>query len=350
MNHVTAVLIEGKEALLFVCSVAKDGVITELSREKWNPTDYLNDANGQRLIEEISRRVTSHWKINKSKSDCVVLSLPGTLKDETALISSSRLGIRQPVEISKILSASLVKPCYIFHDTECLIKGEINHGNHFKGEPPLSLVYIFVDEGIGSNISINGKHYLGMGTAGLLGRLIVQPEGPYDTSLMSTGSLEAYSSRPGVSRRLVEVYHSELNKKGSSLLQKDEEYSKFRQALKIASEGDWSQIEYDRIAAGLNSNDPIAVNVIDNAARYLGYSINAVITIINPELIILGGGMIAELPGFSQKVINYARQFCWPTAWNKTEIKASQHGRDMQLFGSIDLALPFLKRKKRLEL
>lgn len=141
--------------------------------------------------------------------------MPGTLQDEKKIISSSRLGIRKPVNFADILTFKLDVPCSIYHDTECLIVGEIRHGNYFEGQPPHSLVYIFVDEGIGSKIIIDGKQYLGAGTAGLLGRLIVQPEGAYYQSLRSSGSLEVYSSRPWVSRRLVEVYHSEMDKKDS---------------------------------------------------------------------------------------------------------------------------------------
>lgn len=344
MDYITVVLLEEIEVSILSCSICNDGSVEILAKNTWNPAKYLKDSNGQRLIEEISRRIRTHWKENKNQPACVAVSLPGTLHNEVKLLSSSRLGIREPVEFSNILSTQLGVDCYIFHDTECLIVGELKHGDYFQNGAPTSLVYIFVDEGIGSKIIINGKQYLGKGTAGLLGRLIVQPEGAYFPALRSNGSLEAYSSRPWVSRRLVEVYHSEMGKKGS-ILPEGAEYSKFRQALNTASDGDWSQIQYDRIASGITDNDPIALHVIDNAARYLGYSINTVITIINPEIIILGGAMISKLPGFSNKAVNYARQFSWPTAWNNTEIHTSKHGRDMQVYGSVELCQKIINKE-----
>jgi glucokinase len=342
MSNTTVILIEEKEVTIHSCYVCKEGSIDILAQTTWDPAQYLTDRSGQRLIEEISRRVTSHWKDQDYNPERVVVSLPGTLKNETTLVSSSRLGIREPVEFAKILGESLEVQCYIFHDTECLIVGEIQHGNYFQDDPPSSLVYIFVDEGIGSKILINGVQYLGAGTAGLLGRLIVQPEGAYLPALRSSGSLEAYSSRPGVSRKLVEVYHSEKNKKGATL-SKESELSKFRQALKTASDGDWGQITYDRIASGIVDKDPIALHVVDYSARYLGYSINSIITLINPAMIILGGSMISELPFFCQQAVNYARQLSWPTAWNNTEIRISENGRNMQVYGSIELCLAKLK-------
>ena len=334
---ITVVLLEELEVKIYTCSTSQDNSIEILFKENWNPSKYLSDPNGQRLIEEIARRVRNHWKENNLNPEHVAISMPGTLQDENRLISSSRLGIRKPVDFSNILSSKLGVGCSIHHDTECLIVGEIRHGNYFQDQPPYSLVYIFVDEGIGSKIIIDGKHYVGAGTAGLLGRLIVQPEGAYYKPLRSSGSLEAYSSRPWVSRRLVEVYHSEMDKKGSEDQTEESNFSKFRQALSTASEGDWTQIQYDRIAFGIKEKDSIALHVIDSAAKYLGYSINSVITLINPNLIILGGAMITELPLFTQKTISYARQFSWATAWNNTEIKISQYGRDMQVFGSLEL-------------
>jgi predicted NBD/HSP70 family sugar kinase len=144
---------------------------------------------------------------------------------------------------------------------------------------------------------------------------------------------------------LVEVYISEINKKNTVPISEDAEYSKFRQALKATANSEiWSQISYDRIASGLNDNDPIALHVIDYAAKYLGFTVNAVITIINPAVIILGGRMITELPGFADKTISYARQFSWPIAWNNTEIKASQHGRDIQVYGAVELLLSLLNQ------
>ncbi len=338
MDHIiSVVLLEKLVVDTHTCSTSDGKEIEILFKESWDPSKYLVDPDGTRLIEEISRRLKEHWKKKQVKPKHVIISMPGTLQDDKKLISSSRLGIRKPVDFANILSDKLDVNCSIHHDTECLIAGEMKYGDYFQDQPPHSLVYIFVDEGIGAKILIDGKQYLGAGTAGLLGRLIVQPEGAYYKQLRSNGSLEVYSSRPWVSTRLVEVYHSEMDKKEIEPGAAEIKFSKFRQALKTASEGDWSQIKYDRISIGIQENDPIALKVIDNAAKYLGYSINSVVTLISPNLIILAGAMITDLPLFTEKAISYARQFCWATAWNNTEIKISDYGRDMQVFGSIEL-------------
>jgi glucokinase len=345
MGFVSVVLIETNEIHIVSTSGDRNKEVNLDNRSRWDPSKYLMDTDGKRLIEEICRKVEEFWKANRRRDDAVILSLPGTLKDAYSVVSSSRLGIREPVNIASIVSEKLKVPCYLFHDTECISLGEIRYGGYFDGEVPSNMVYIFVDEGVGSKIYIDGKLYIGSGIAGLLGRLIVNPDGDYYPAIRSSGALEMYCGRPWVSKRLVEVYHGEANKKNNAVIDEGDKDSKFRKALSAAARsGEVSQISYDRIADGVNLNDPIAVQVIDRSARYLGYSINSVITLINPEVIVLGGAMISEVPGYAEKAVSYARQLCWANAWNATDIKVSANGRDFQVYGAIALYHSMINR------
>ena len=345
MPILTVVILESTFCSLLCLSTDADGVLTTHGKEKkWYPSkEHLSDRSGRRLIEELGRRIRIHWKSNNIPETPVVVSLPGTLNDEKFLVSSSRLGIQEPIDFSSVLQEMLSTKCLILHDTDCLIRGELKYGDYFpEGNPPSSLVYILADEGIGSRILINGQDYVGAGTAGLLGRMIVHPDGTYSRTLRSSGSLEAYSSRPAVSRRMVEVFNSETNKKQHDTIHVQGD-TKFRQALKVASEqDDWSLIGYERMSSGIADGDPIAINVVDNAARLFGYSINSVITLLNPQMIILAGGMINKIQTFADLSISYARQLCWPNAWNNTDIRLSENDRLMQQYGAFRLALPFV--------
>jgi predicted NBD/HSP70 family sugar kinase len=66
-------------------------------------------------------------------------------------------------------------------------------------------------------------------------------------------------------------------------------------------------------------------------------AINAVITIMNPPLIILGGGMISEIQEFSDMVISYARRNAWAGSWNETTIHVAGPGLDAQIAGAAHL-------------
>ena len=96
-------------------------------------------------------------------------------------------------------------------------------------------------------------------------------------------------------------------------------------------------MSYEHIADGLDNRDPIAIAVLDVAARYLGFAINSIITILNPHRIVLGGKVLTDLPDFSDQVIAYARRYSWPLAWNSMEINHSLLGRMAQVYGAVAL-------------
>jgi len=198
---------------------------------------------------------------------------------------------------------------------------------------------VFADEGVGSKAILNGKVYVGAGAAGLLGRMTVQPDGSYYKALAARGTLEVFSGRPWVSENLVAMYVSELHKRpASATADHNLGNTLFRRALHVAADQeDWRNLDYPHIADGLKNGDPIAVKVLDVSARYLGFAINSVITILHPHRIALGGAMMSELPGFADNVIEYARQYSWALAWNRTIITVASLGRDAQVYGAVKL-------------
>lgn len=348
LNRITVLLLEANKATFYECGIEGSGSVDVGPSDTWDPSKSLVDRNGDRLWDEIFRRITQFWSSpsvasfrnsNEHMSDALLISLPGTLEGHKTLTSSSRLGIREKVDAAAKMEQRLQIPCYFFHDVECLAIGE-----DIYGEPSLQLgdenkgnvlAYIFADEGIGSKFIIDGSVYAGAGLAGSLGRLVVEPDGSYFRALRARGPLEAYSSRPLVSERLVETYHSERNKSGFS--NDVAENSKFRQALRVASDGDWTKVTYKRMAEGIENGDPIALSVVDTATRYLGFGINAVLAILHPNRIVLGGSMMTELPGFADKVIHYVRQYSWPLAWNNVDISLSGLGRKAQVLGAMEV-------------
>lgn len=305
---------------------------------RWDPPNLGDRDTGLRLAEEIVRRTRKFLKdYQEIKPDKFGISMPGTLDGTSTVLSSKRLGVFNPIDISKAIEEAGGPDFSVYHDTECMAVGEAQFGDidnglgtHNKGS---DFCYIFVDEGIGSKLFIDNRPVLGAGSAGHLGRLIVQPEGAYSETFASKGPLEVFSSRPSVSSNMVGLYRAERGKVGGTNNPQDA----FRRFLQAASENDWTALTYKQINLGLARRDPIATAVLEDAARYLGLAVNAVITITHPPLIILGGGMITELTGFVDSVVGYARRFSWELAWNRIQIRRSTLGRDSQILGTAAL-------------
>lgn len=335
-KRLTVVRLEQRAAVTATCARSGTSFRIEDTTE-WNPSSHLCDADGQRLMEEIERQVLTVWS-RLGPADAVALTIPGTLRGDTLIESSSRLGIKTAVDVDASLGRRLGVKTRVFHDVTCMAIGEWASGpptSDVPGEPPV-LAYVFADEGIGSRVLINGQPYVGAGAAGVLGRLVVQPDGTYFKELASRGPLEVYASRPWVSENLVCLYASEASKRGVPPPPRGER-TPFRRALEVARNGDWRELDYMRIANGVATDDPIALDVLDVAARYLGFAINALITVLHPHKIVLGGAMFTGIPKFGENTIAHARQFCWPLAWNRIVTEISTTDRKDQVLGACSL-------------
>jgi glucokinase len=331
-------VLEAHFAHQYIATMSATGTVQDLQKHSsWNPAPYLDHHDGLRLIEELGRRCQAIFNEQKKPFDGIAISSPGTVDENSTILGSTRLGIKAPADFTAEMRKLNLPPCHVFHDVECLAIGEARHGRiaregllvphaeHFG--------YVFIDEGIGCTLFINGRPHRGAGVAGHLGRMVVQPMGTYNKTFCSRGPLEVFASRPWVSANIVAEYLSERDKRGGAPASSEA----FRAAVATASEGDWAALTIEHIAAGIGARDPIVTTVLEDAAQYLSIAINAIITIVNPPLIILGGEMIQKLPDFAATVISLSRRHAWSGSWNETQLRVAEFDRLGQAYGAAEL-------------
>ncbi len=326
-------------------------VVTRLEdEESWDPREEIGREDGIRLLDSVAQHCLRACRNRATELLGLSLSVPGTIDGNRSILRSTRLGIRTPLDVAAALNERHGIKGVVVHDTQARALGELRHGSP-EDEPAdakagergnESFVYVLVGEGIGTAVFLNGKPYLGAGAAGHLGRMIVDPGGSYNRTFASKGPLEVFAARPWVSQNLVGEYLSEAQKRTS--IEADDLASRpFRVALQAAADSnEWASIGYRQINQALGADDAIAVQVVDDAARYLGLGIAALITILNPPVIILGGGMIEQLDTFLERVVNYTRRYSWELAWERTQVRPAKLGPDAQFWGSAEVALDLL--------
>ncbi len=152
-----------------------------------------------------------------------------------------------------------------------------------------NLAYVTVSTGIGAGLIINGDIYRGHGElAGELGHIVIDPSGPAD-ELGNRGTLERFCS--------------------GYWLRKD--YGKSAQEL---LEDDSFLMEYSsRLAAGLAT----------------------LVRLINPELLVLGGGIAKAGPRLESALLNQLQNLLGQT---KTKLEFSKLGNSNVLIGARELA------------
>jgi predicted NBD/HSP70 family sugar kinase len=301
--------------------------------DSWDPGRFISDRKGIRLLEEIARHCQSIC--SKDKIDCVALTLPGTVDGTSIIEGSSRLGIYEALDVTAECAKLRMPPTFVFHDAECLALGEVLssltplHPEMESGKE--TFVYIIVGEGVGSSIFIDGKPYHGAGVAGQIGRLMMHPSGTFSPIFNSRGTLEVFAARPWVSQNVVNEYLAEKDKAGALPANS----SSFRAAVAAAANtGKLQLLTFSQLDEGIKEKDALLLSVLEDAAQNLAIAINSIITILNPPLIVLGGGMITELSGFAQKVIDYTRRNAFAGSWNATTIHIARGAADSQIKGT----------------
>jgi glucokinase len=178
------------------------------------------------------------------------------------------------VPVAGILGGRLGCPVRLLNDVRTATFGELKYG---QGRSARSLAFFSVGTGIGGGIVIDGRLCLGpLGAAGELGHQTILPDGPL-CGCGNRGCLEALASGPAITAAGVRLLHSGLAPRLHELV-----------------DGDTNRVSPQTMASAAAAGDTRVGEALLQAARFLGIGVANVVTVLHPELVVLGGG-VAEL-------------------------------------------------------
>lgn len=199
------------------------------------------------------------------------LACPGLIKDGV-IISASNLKFEN-VDLGKIIHEKCNKACMVCNDANAAALGEYVKG---VGNDYHSLVAITIGTGVGGGMVLDGKIWDGFNGAGAeVGHIVIIPEGRL-CSCGNKGCLEAYCSATALIKDTKEAM---LNNRSSKLWEVSDSPEKVN-----------GKTVYEADALG----DGVAKKLIENFINYLSIGITNIATLIQPEIICIGGGMSAE--------------------------------------------------------
>ena len=169
------------------------------------------------------------------------------------------------------LADSLGKPVFLLNDASAAALGEHRMG---AGRGLDNLIYITVSTGIGGGLIINGQLYNGTdGCAAEIGHMIILVDGP-SCKCGQHGCFEALASGTAIACMARERLEAGV-----------------KSCLTELTRGKIGDVTAELVARAARQNDELALSVIDEAAGYLGIGLANLVNIINPQMIILGGGV-----------------------------------------------------------
>jgi len=206
----------------------------------------------------------------------VGLGLPGRLNPAEGLVeflpnlSGNWIGVRA----AESLSTALNLPIHLINDARAMTFGEWKVG---AGRGVETMACFTLGTGIGGGVVVNGQLLWGVnGTLGELGHQVVEADG-LPCTCGGRGCLEVYASGTAIAAA------------GARAVREGRETR-----LREMAGGDVSRITADLVARAAQLGDPLAKGIFDRAGLYLGIVISNVALTINPQRVVIGGG-IAEV-------------------------------------------------------
>jgi len=175
------------------------------------------------------------------------------------------------IPLRQIVEERYQVPTFLDNDANAAALGEHWFG---AGQDDPNLIYMTVSTGIGGGILVDGHIFHGTnGNAAEFGHVVVEPEGPL-CACGGRGCLEAVASGTNIARRMREAL---LASQESTVLQ--------------MAEGKVDQVTTEMIVQAAREGDELASAIFGAAARQIGLGLVSIIHVLNPNLVIIGGGV-----------------------------------------------------------
>lgn len=206
----------------------------------------------------------------------------GQIHPETqAVVYAPNLNWRE-VPLRARLENAFRLPVWVENDVRGAAWGEFRYG---AGRGAQSLIAVFVGTGVGSGAVLNGGLWRGASNAaGEIGHTQVVPNG-LPCPCGNRGCLEGYVSGSGFVRRLAAALAGGTPTR-----------------LAEWTSGDPARLTAAQVARAATEGDALATLLWTDAMRFLGLAITNVVTLVNPERLVLGGGVVETVPGLVPRV------------------------------------------------
>ena len=243
-TKIEGIVLESKEKPI---EVIRHRVETEEKKGYLQVVDNIKS-----LVEYIENKINH-------KFDKLGIGTPGTLDPATGLLKNSNSQCLNEMPLKKDLSKTLDKTILIQNDANCFALAETLLGSVNDQYPHAKNVFgIIIGTGVGGGVIINGKTVYGsQGIGGEWGHTIVTDNGD-----------ECYCGKRGcvetvISGRALQTYYKNISGR---------------------------KLKFEEIYA-TKDNDKYAKETFERLITYFGKGLSNVVNIIDPEVIVLGGGL-----------------------------------------------------------
>jgi glucokinase len=276
------------------------------------------------LIEDILRRAAA----DKLTVKGIGVGVPGIVDPASGRIGEEAHHVpdlrNQP--LASRLAERFGLPAFVDNDVNALALAESMFG---LGRGVRSLAVLAPGTGFGTGIILDGQLVRGAhGFGGEFGHAPVNFEGR-PCWCGSRGCLAAYASGRGIAEAARERVAVDPGA-----------------ALRRLAGGDLANISAPLVFQAAAGGDPVAGAVIDEACRALGAMIGTIVNGLNPELVVITGGVAASYVPLEKQVLDAAAQHAYSRALHQTRIAIEPSDKRLTLRGAAALVLYEMGRRR----
>lgn len=293
-----------------------------LARSKLFHRDIESDSGILEKIERVVSDSVAQSGLDLKEVEGVGVGLPGQVDHRTGLLKfAPGLKLRN-IAVATRLRTALGVNVYADNDVNCATLAELRWG---AGRNFSNFVCVFIGTGIGAGIVIDGQLYRGANfAAGEIGHTKVDLSAvARECTCGARGCLEEYASARAILRMGREAVFEARERKLGGFFES------------IDPESLTSELLTEAVRAG----DRQAILIAENLAASLAVGLSNVANFMNPEALILGGGLVRGFYGIDAIADVFARKFRDSTldVCSQISILTSSFDTDTPVIGAASL-------------
>lgn len=273
-----------------------------------------------RLAAEILSKLLTTARRSMVPIESIGVCIPGIVNSQTGRGWAPNIPGWENYPLKGVLKACLPNPgikIYMDSDRNCSMYGEMWQG---AAKECHSAIFMAVGTGVGAGIIMDGKVLHGAGDIiGAVGWSALQP--PYSSDYDACGCFESYASGTGIGARARDAVRANKSYKG-----------KLRQKP-------ISRITAHDVFIAYNENDPIATAVIHKAIEMWGMASANLVSLLNPQKVIWGGGVFGPASVFIDDIYKEAVKWAQPLSIMQAEFVPTGLSGNAGLIGAAYMAI-----------
>lgn len=245
----------------------------------------------------------------------VALAVPGTVNvAEGVVVKAPNVPCLDGFRLSAALESELEWPVILENDANAAAIGEMWQG---AGRGHRTLICVTLGTGVGGGIILDGKLWRGAdGSAAEIGHIGVDPFAGVACMCGSRGCLEVYASATAIVRMTREA----------------------RPRYPTSMLHDTEDLTSQKIYQAGREGDELAIEVFRRMGVYLGIGLASLINVLNPEIVVIGGGLSNGWDLFEKHMHQQVIERAFPIPARRVKIVLAECGDDAGLLGAARLA------------